>query len=141
MTSDYPKMPRPKWLGEESIAGKTIVVHTDEGMGDCIQFVRYVPMMVERGARVVLVVAAPLVALLSGVKSVSQCFSSGAAPAFECIVRCAACRSPSRPASIPFRPKCRICRRRPGTVGRVGTIVWVRMTNCGWAGVGRKSQP
>ena len=44
------------WLGAEDLDGKTILVAADEGLGDTIQFVRYVPMLAERGARVLLVV-------------------------------------------------------------------------------------
>ena len=83
MSPNYPKIPQPKWLGRESIEGKTILVHVDEGMGDCIQFARYLPMMAERGARVILVVAEPLVSLLSEMPGVFQCFSSGTAPPFD----------------------------------------------------------
>lgn len=55
----------PLWLGEHSIAGQTILIHADEGLGDSIQFTRYVPMLAARGARVVLVVQDSLHALLS----------------------------------------------------------------------------
>ena len=56
----YPKFSQPMWLGQESIQGKTILIHVDEGLGDTIQFVRYVPMVAARGARVILVVERPL---------------------------------------------------------------------------------
>jgi tetratricopeptide (TPR) repeat protein len=79
----YPKLPHPKWLGQGSIDGKTILVHVDEGLGDCIQFARYLPMMADRGARVILVVAAALVPLLSGLRGVIQCFSTGTSAAFD----------------------------------------------------------
>ena len=79
----YPNFPHPIWLGQVSIEGKTILVHVDEGLGDCIQFARYLPMMADRGARVILVVAAALVPLLSGMPGVSQCLSAGQAPAFD----------------------------------------------------------
>jgi len=110
MAPAYPNISQPKWLGQESIEGKTIVVHTDEGMGDCIQFARYLPMMVERGAHVILVVAAPLVPLLSGVKGVSQCFSSGTVPPFD--MHCPMGSLPlafqtrldSIPAEVPYLP-------------------------------------
>jgi tetratricopeptide (TPR) repeat protein len=69
----YPKFSAPRWLGQEPIAGKTLVVCQDEGLGDAIQFVRYVPLLASRGARVILVVEVPLCALLSGVSGVSQC--------------------------------------------------------------------
>jgi tetratricopeptide (TPR) repeat protein len=79
----YPKISQPVWLGQESIEGKTILVHVDEGLGDCIQFARYLPMMAARGARVILVVADALVPLLSGIPGVSQCLSAGQSPAFD----------------------------------------------------------
>ena len=82
--SPYPKFNQPMWLGEESIAGKTILVHVDEGLGDTIQFIRYVPMVLARGARVVLAVEPSLVPLLSEFPGVSQCLAHSAPlPAFD----------------------------------------------------------
>ena len=75
----YPTFSQPKWLGQESIDGKTIVVCADEGLGDIIHFVRYVPMMAARGARVILVVDPPAVSLLSGMPGVVACFSKSGA--------------------------------------------------------------
>jgi tetratricopeptide (TPR) repeat protein len=69
----YPKFSQPMWLGESDIAGKTILIYSDEGLGDAIQFVRYMPMIAARGARVILAVQSPLVPLLSGVDGVSLC--------------------------------------------------------------------
>jgi tetratricopeptide (TPR) repeat protein len=74
-SAPYPKFSQPMWRGEESIEGKTILVHVDEGFGDTIQFARYVPMLAARGARVILVVDGPAYALLSGLAGVSQCFA------------------------------------------------------------------
>jgi tetratricopeptide (TPR) repeat protein len=82
----YPKVSLPMWLGKEEIEGKTILIAADEGLGDTIQFVRYVPMLAERGARVLLVVQDPLCGLLSGLSGVTQCVRKSAAgtlPAFE----------------------------------------------------------
>jgi len=42
----------PVWRGETSISGKTILVHAERGLGDTIQFCRYVPMLEDAGARV-----------------------------------------------------------------------------------------
>jgi tetratricopeptide (TPR) repeat protein len=82
--SPYPKFSQPMWLGEESIAGKTILVHVDEGLGDTIQFVRYVPDVAARGARVVLAIEPALVPLLSGFPGVWQCLAhSDPLPAFD----------------------------------------------------------
>ncbi|HUN95713.1 MAG TPA: tetratricopeptide repeat-containing glycosyltransferase family protein [Bradyrhizobium sp.] len=77
----YPQFTQPKWLGEEAVEGKTILVCTDEGLGDTIQFIRYVPMLAARGARVILLVSDPLVSLLSGLPGVSQCFPLSDFPA------------------------------------------------------------
>ena len=81
----YPKFSQPMWLGKEPIDGKTILINVDEGLGDTIQFARYVPMVAEFGARVILVVQDALCPLLSGLKGVSQCLplSASERPAFD----------------------------------------------------------
>lgn len=43
---------KPLWLGNEEIAEKTILVHLEQGLGDCIQFSRYLLLLIERGAKV-----------------------------------------------------------------------------------------
>jgi tetratricopeptide (TPR) repeat protein/ADP-heptose:LPS heptosyltransferase len=78
MVRAYPKFHQPMWLGQESLDGKTIVIVADEGLGDTIQFVRYVPMLAERGARVILVVQDPLYPLLSKLPGISQCLPMSA---------------------------------------------------------------
>src|ERR1700744_3441957 len=81
----YPKFSEPRWLGEPDIAGKTIVICADEGLGDTIQFARYVPMVVALGARVILVVEPPAQALLSGMPGIALCLRKGidVLPAFD----------------------------------------------------------
>jgi tetratricopeptide (TPR) repeat protein len=75
----YPKFSKPRWFGEPGIAsepgiaGQTIVICADEGLGDTIQFARYVPLVAALGARVILVVDPPAHALLSGMPGVSLC--------------------------------------------------------------------
>jgi len=63
---------QPVWLGQESIAGKTILLHADEGLGDVIQFARYVPMVAALGARVILEMPGAVHSLLTGMSGVSQ---------------------------------------------------------------------
>lgn len=82
----HPQFQRPMWLGGEDIAGKTILVAADEGLGDSIHFVRYVPMLAERGARVILVVQDPLHRLMSPLSGASLCVprsAMGTLPAFD----------------------------------------------------------
>jgi tetratricopeptide (TPR) repeat protein len=76
---------QPKWLGRQSIEGKTVLIYGDEGLGDSINFARYVPMVAARGARVILVVADPVYPLLSGLAGISECrpLSAGIPPAFD----------------------------------------------------------
>jgi tetratricopeptide (TPR) repeat protein len=53
----------PQWSGAESLAGRTILLHSDAGLGDAIQFVRYVPMVAERAAKVLLAIEPALAPL------------------------------------------------------------------------------
>jgi tetratricopeptide (TPR) repeat protein len=40
---------QPLWIGADDIAGKTILLHAEQGFGDTLQFCRYVPRVAERG--------------------------------------------------------------------------------------------
>ena len=55
---------RPAWSGKENIAGKTLFIEAEQGLGDTIQFCRYAPMAADLGAQVILTVQASLVPLL-----------------------------------------------------------------------------
>lgn len=58
----WPKAPR--WLGDWSIQGKTLLILCEQGMGDTLQFCRFVPMLINMGAKIKLAVQKPLVNLL-----------------------------------------------------------------------------
>jgi tetratricopeptide (TPR) repeat protein len=60
---DTPEFFQPRWSGDESVVGKTILLHAEQGLGDTIQFVRYAPLLRARGATVVLSVPTPLTTL------------------------------------------------------------------------------
>lgn len=62
----------PPWLGEEPIAGRTILLYSEQGLGDTLQFCRYATLVSELGARVILEVQQPLKTLLGSVEGVSQ---------------------------------------------------------------------
>lgn len=55
-------LPGPAWKGED-LSGGTLLVYAEQGFGDTIQFVRYLPLVVEKAARVVLECQEPLVRL------------------------------------------------------------------------------
>ncbi len=76
--------PQPLWLGQESLAGKTILLHAEQGLGDTLQFCRYAKLVAAQGASVLLEVQAPLKSLLAGVEGVSQTIARGEPlPAFD----------------------------------------------------------
>jgi hypothetical protein len=69
--------PRPLWLGEQSLAGKRLLLHSEGGLGDALQFCRYARMASARGAEVFIEVQAPLRELLSGLEGVSDIIVKG----------------------------------------------------------------
>jgi Flp pilus assembly protein TadD len=99
---------QPLWLGQP-IGGQTILVYSEQGMGDIIQFCRYVPVLAERGAKVILEVDAVLTQLLSGLEGVSSCVTRHTPhPPFD--VQCPILTLPlafatqlkSIPATVPY---------------------------------------
>jgi tetratricopeptide (TPR) repeat protein len=70
---NYSKFPYPMWLGHEKLKGKNILVVSNEGLGDAIQFIRYLPMLANLGARVILVIQDALYSLLSKFTGVTEC--------------------------------------------------------------------
>jgi len=68
---------QPLWRGTESLAGKSILLHGEQGLGDTLQFCRYARLVANRGARVILEVKAPLVPLLADLAGVSQVHTKG----------------------------------------------------------------
>jgi tetratricopeptide (TPR) repeat protein len=55
----------PIWDGSD-LQGKTILLHAEQGFGDTLQFVRYLPMVRERGGKIILACEPPLGRLLRG---------------------------------------------------------------------------
>lgn len=79
-----PQLTQPPWLGEESIAGKTILLYAEQGLGDTLQFCRYVKLVADRGARVILEVPKPLEPLLADLAGATMVVGVGdARPAFD----------------------------------------------------------
>jgi tetratricopeptide (TPR) repeat protein len=107
ISKGYPDITQPMWLGDGSIEGKTILVYADEGLGDTIQFARYVPMLSARGAKVILWTDEPLASLLSQLTGVSRLIGkSDPLPAFD--LHCPIC-------SLPLAFQTRLETIPPGT--------------------------
>ena len=77
--------PLPCWHGPEPLPGKTILLHSEQGLGDTIQFCRYAKLVSNLGARVILETQEPLIGLLATLEGVSQIVCRGnPLPAFDC---------------------------------------------------------
>ncbi len=73
-----------QWTGAEPLAGRTILVHHEQGFGDTLQFVRFTSRLAAAGARVVLRVQDPLLPLLRGVPGAAEVIGETAPlPAFD----------------------------------------------------------
>jgi tetratricopeptide (TPR) repeat protein len=59
-----PAFAQPRWRGE-ALAGKTLLVHAEQGLGDTLQFIRYVKRIEPFGGRVIVAVQRPLLSLLA----------------------------------------------------------------------------
>ncbi|QCO15887.1 tetratricopeptide repeat protein [Azospirillum brasilense] len=99
---------QPTWTGGD-LAGRTILLYAEQGLGDTLQFVRYVPLVAARGARVILEVQPPLMSVLSGLPGVERLIARGdPLPGFdlECplmsLPRAFGTRLDSVPAAVPY---------------------------------------
>ncbi|MGA8951062.1 MAG: tetratricopeptide repeat protein [Xanthobacteraceae bacterium] len=68
---------QPQWTGSGEIAAKTILLHAEQGLGDTLQFCRYAPRVAARGARVILEVQKPLVALMRALSGDIEIIAKG----------------------------------------------------------------
>jgi tetratricopeptide (TPR) repeat protein len=130
------RIERPRWRGDEPLAGKTILLHAEQGLGDTIQFVRYVPPVAARGARVVLEVQPALKQLVASLPGVTQLIGRGE-PLPDTDLHCPLLSLPrafatgldSIPADVPYlrADETRVARWRARLAGlnapRVG-LVW-----------------
>lgn len=62
----------PRWQGTQALQGKTLLVMAEQGLGDTIQFCRFVPEVAALGARVILERPAALAGLLEALPGVAQ---------------------------------------------------------------------
>lgn len=72
---DFPG--RIRWDGDSPIAGKTFLIHFEQGIGDTFQFIRYARLLRERGARVIFECQKPLKRFLTGLPFVDTLVAHG----------------------------------------------------------------
>ncbi len=84
-TSPIREFNQPLWLGDFEIKGQIILLHAEQGLGDTIQFCRYVAMVKSKGATVVLEVPPSMVRLLSCLGDVDRVIARHQElPDFDC---------------------------------------------------------
>ncbi len=77
------KFAQPRWDGTH-LAGKTILVYAEKGLGDVLQMIRFLPVLQTLGGRVILECQPALVKFLTGAVGVDQLVAAGTAlPPFD----------------------------------------------------------
>lgn len=124
----------PAWNGDESLAGKRIVLWAEQGLGDTLQFCRYANVLATQGAEVVLEVQPPLVGLLRSIKG-AKLVRTAADTLADADFHCPLLSLPGRlgdkaiPAAVPYlevsavaleKWKTRIDALAPGSRRRIG---------------------
>jgi hypothetical protein len=75
---------QPRWLGQVPLAGTRLLLHSEQGLGDTIQFCRYATLASRAGAAVILEAQPALLELLETLQGVATLVSKGAAlPQFD----------------------------------------------------------
>lgn len=98
-----PSVSFPQWQGEP-LAGKSLLIWSEQGFGDQIQFCRYVPLLKDQGAaRITLVCRQPLKTLMESLEGVDAVLA--AEEAQDCVV---AHDYWTFPLSIPLHAKTRL---------------------------------
>jgi len=73
-----------RWDGRAELAGRTLLLHAEQGLGDTLQFVRYAPKLARQGARVMIEAQPSLVPLLRTLDGIAEVAATDAAlPAFD----------------------------------------------------------
>jgi hypothetical protein len=74
---------QPRWDGSP-YPGKTLLIHAEQGFGDCIQFCRYLPAAARRGGRMIVEMRPPLAGLIGRLEGVAEVIPWGATlPPFD----------------------------------------------------------
>jgi len=81
---DARKFIQPVWRGDQPLAGKRLLVYSEQGLGDTLQFCRYASLAAAQGATVILEVQPSLVSVVKTLEGASQVIAMGSPlPAFD----------------------------------------------------------
>ena len=68
---------RPLWLGDEALDGKTILLSSEQGFGDAIQMIRYLPHLATKATKVIVEAPAPLATLFEAMAVAAEIIPRG----------------------------------------------------------------
>lgn len=68
---------QPQWLGDQPIAGKRLLVYSEQGLGDTLQFCRYATLAATQGATVILEIQPSLVSLVKTLAGAAEVIATG----------------------------------------------------------------
>jgi tetratricopeptide (TPR) repeat protein len=97
----------PEWRGEP-FAGRTLLLFAEQGIGDALQFIRYLPMVAARGGEILLSVQDTLAPLLRQLEGITVVARSAPLPPFDLqlslmdLPHVFGTRLDSIPAEIPY---------------------------------------
>jgi len=63
---------KPLWDGWADIGNKRIILYCEQGLGDSLQFARYIPLLVQAGAKITLFIQPELICLFWGTKDIEK---------------------------------------------------------------------
>lgn len=112
--SDQPAVAAPYWSGED-VRGKRMLVFFEQGLGDIIQFARYVPLLAARGAKVTFLLPPKMIRLLKVLERLRQ----GANPVPS--------QKPKLLAGVPLLDKGTARRGGGGSQGSVSVVAALPM--------------
>ncbi len=82
--SAYRNYPQPLWLGNPGqLRGKTILIHAEQGQGDTIQMMRYVPIIAAQAAKIVLDVPDSLASMICDIPNAIVLKQGSVIPDFD----------------------------------------------------------
>jgi hypothetical protein len=142
-TGQFPSFqcPHPRWDGRP-IPDKTLLIHTEQGAGDAIQFARYLPLVAQRCGRLLVVCPADLMPLFATLPGVTQLREPGTVTVAEFDTHLPLLSLPqvggttlaTIPATVPYVDVTAIRRRKdPHTLPQL-TLSGGRKVGIMWAG-------
>jgi tetratricopeptide (TPR) repeat protein len=128
----------PEWRGQE-IGGQTLLIHAEQGFGDTIQFIRYLPLVAARGARIIMECQPELLPLFRKIPGDQTWVRAGdPLPAFS--IHCPMASLPgifgTTPQAVPAQtpPLCAPADRIESWKSRLGPGDGRRRVGIAWAG-------